>query len=84
MAALFRSPAASDAAARPACVRSNRRWRLLRIGTAHWIHAIRYNMDLTVLLLDNNIYGLTKNQTSPTSPIGLKSNTMPRGSIWTR
>jgi pyruvate/2-oxoacid:ferredoxin oxidoreductase beta subunit len=40
------------------------------IGTAHWIHAIRYNMDMTVMLLDNNIYGLTKNQTSPTTPLG--------------
>ena len=51
------------------------------IGTAHWIHAIRYNMDLTVLLLDNNIYGLTKNQTSPTTRTGEKSNTHPRGSL---
>jgi 2-oxoglutarate ferredoxin oxidoreductase subunit beta len=51
------------------------------IGTAHWIHAIRYNMDLTVLLLDNNIYGLTKNQTSPTTHAGEKSNTHPRGSV---
>ena len=39
------------------------------IGTAHWIHAIRYNMDITVLLFDNNIYGLTKAQSSPTPPI---------------
>ncbi len=51
------------------------------IGTAHWIHAIRYNMDLTVLLLDNNIYGLTKNQTSPTTRIGERSNTHPKGSF---
>ncbi len=50
------------------------------IGTAHWIHAIRYNMDLTILLLDNNVYGLTKNQTSPTSRIGERSNTHPAGS----
>lgn len=49
------------------------------IGTAHWIHAIRYNMDFTVLLLDNNIYGLTKNQTSPTTRAGERSNTHPRG-----
>jgi len=49
------------------------------IGTAHWIHAIRYNMDMTVILHDNSIYGLTKMQTSPTSPTGLKSNTSPRG-----
>jgi 2-oxoglutarate ferredoxin oxidoreductase subunit beta len=50
------------------------------IGTAHWIHAIRYNMKLTVLLLDNNVYGLTKNQTSPTASTGQRSNTHPRGS----
>jgi len=49
------------------------------IGTAHWIHAIRYNMDMTVLMLDNGIYGLTKNQASPTSPYGLISNTTPEG-----
>jgi len=50
------------------------------IGAAHWIHAIRYNMNLTVILHDNQIYGLTKKQASPTSPIGTKSNTTPRGS----
>ena len=49
------------------------------IGTAHWIHAVRYNMNLTVMMHDNNIYGLTKMQASPTSPQGLKSNTSPRG-----
>jgi 2-oxoglutarate ferredoxin oxidoreductase subunit beta len=49
------------------------------IGAAHWIHAIRYNMDMTVVLHDNRIYGLTKMQASPTSPRGLKSNTTPRG-----
>ncbi len=52
----------------------------LSIGAAHWIHALRYNMDLTVLLHDNRIYGLTKKQASPTSPIGTKSNTTPKGS----
>ena len=50
------------------------------IGTAHWIHAIRYNMNMTVLMHDNQLYGLTKNQVSPTSPQGLSSNTTPRGS----
>ena len=50
------------------------------IGAGHWIHAIRYNVDMTALLLDNNIYGLTKKQTSPTTPQGYKSNTQPRGS----
>jgi 2-oxoglutarate/2-oxoacid ferredoxin oxidoreductase subunit beta len=51
------------------------------IGAAHWIHAIRYNMNLTMLLHDNQIYGLTKKQASPTSPIGTRSNTTPRGAI---
>jgi 2-oxoglutarate ferredoxin oxidoreductase subunit beta len=50
------------------------------IGAAHWIHALRYNMNMTVVLHDNQIYGLTKKQASPTSPIGTKSNTTPRGS----
>ena len=50
------------------------------IGAGHWIHAIRYNMDMTVILHDNHVYGLTKKQASPTSPIGFKSNTTPRGS----
>ncbi len=49
------------------------------IGAAHWIHAVRYNMNMTLMLHDNNIYGLTKKQASPTSPIGTKSNTTPRG-----
>lgn len=53
---------------------------MLSIGAAHWIHGIRYNMDLTVLLHDNRIYGLTKKQASPTSPIGTKTNTTPKGS----
>ena len=51
------------------------------IGAAHWIHALRYNLDMTAMLLDNGIYGLTKMQTSPTTPQGFKSNTQPYGSI---
>lgn len=50
------------------------------IGAGHWLHATRYNVDMTVLMLDNNIYGLTKKQTSPTTPQGFPSNTQPRGS----
>jgi 2-oxoglutarate ferredoxin oxidoreductase subunit beta len=50
------------------------------IGAAHWIHAVRYNMKMVVLLLDNNIYALTKKQTSPTTPRGAGSNTQPYGS----
>lgn len=51
------------------------------IGAAHWIHAIRYNLKMVVLLLDNNIYALTKKQTSPTTRQGLTSNTQPHGSF---
>jgi 2-oxoglutarate/2-oxoacid ferredoxin oxidoreductase subunit beta len=50
------------------------------IGAGHWLHAVRYNMDMVALLMDNNIYGLTKNQTSPTTPQGHASNTQPHGS----
>lgn len=49
------------------------------IGAGHWIHATRYNIRMVVLMLDNEVYGLTKNQTSPTSPQGYPSNTQPRG-----
>ena len=51
------------------------------IGAGHWIHAIRYNMNITVLMHDNCVYGMTKMQTSPTSPQGAKSNTSPRGAL---
>ncbi|MCA9736287.1 MAG: 2-oxoglutarate oxidoreductase [Gemmatimonadetes bacterium] len=50
------------------------------IGAGHWIHATRYNVDMVALLLDNEIYGLTKMQTSPTTPQGYKTSTQPRGS----
>ncbi len=49
------------------------------IGAGHWIHAIRYNVRLVAILLDNNIYGLTKNQSSPTTPQGHPSLTTPKG-----
>jgi 2-oxoglutarate ferredoxin oxidoreductase subunit beta len=49
------------------------------IGAGHWIHATRYNPRMVALMLDNGVYGLTKNQTSPTSPRGHPSNTQPRG-----
>lgn len=51
------------------------------IGTAHWIHAIRLNMDMVAMMHDNGIYGLTKNQASPTSPMGLKTSTTPKGAF---
>ena len=53
------------------------------IGAGHWIHATRYNANMVVLMLDNSIYGLTKNQTSPTTPQGYASMTSPRGSLLT-
>jgi 2-oxoglutarate ferredoxin oxidoreductase subunit beta len=49
------------------------------IGTAHWIHAIRMNMKMVVMMHDNNVYGLTKMQASPTTPQGLRTNTTPGG-----
>jgi 2-oxoglutarate ferredoxin oxidoreductase subunit beta len=50
------------------------------IGGNHWLHAIRYNMDMLAVVLDNNMYGMTKGQTSPTTPEGFPSNTQPHGS----
>ncbi len=51
------------------------------IGAGHWIYALRYNMDMTVLVFDNGIYGLTKKQTSPTTPVELQTNTHPGGAL---
>ncbi|MBI9107718.1 MAG: 2-oxoacid:ferredoxin oxidoreductase subunit beta [Spirochaetales bacterium] len=51
----------------------------LSIGGGHISHAARKNPDITYLLLDNNIYGLTKGQTSPTTPTGYQSKTAPYG-----
>lgn len=49
------------------------------IGAGHWVHTTRYNPNMVVMMLDNGVYGLTKNQTSPTSPKGYPSNTQPTG-----
>jgi 2-oxoglutarate ferredoxin oxidoreductase subunit beta len=54
---------------------------LLAIGGNHFIHLMRRNVDLKVLLLNNQIYGLTKGQFSPTSEFGKKTKTTPLGSI---
>jgi 2-oxoglutarate ferredoxin oxidoreductase subunit beta len=51
------------------------------IGGGHVPHAIRRNMDLTYIVMDNQIYGLTKGQLSPTSPRGLKTVTSECGSF---
>jgi 2-oxoglutarate ferredoxin oxidoreductase subunit beta len=48
-------------------------------GGNHLIHTIRRNPDITVIVHDNMIYGLTKGQASPTSEIGLKTPTQPQG-----
>jgi len=49
------------------------------IGGNHYIHAARRNLDLTVILFNNHIYGMTGGQVSPTTPIGKKASTAPRG-----
>ncbi len=51
------------------------------IGGGHVPHAIRRNVDLTYILMDNQIYGLTKGQLSPTSPRGLKTASTAHGSL---
>jgi len=53
----------------------------LSIGGNHLIHALRRNVDIKVLLFNNEIYGLTKGQFSPTSRLGTKSKSSPQGSI---
>lgn len=51
------------------------------IGTGHTVHAIRRNIDITYIVMDNQIYGLTKGQTSPRSQMGFKTKSTPAGSI---
>jgi 2-oxoglutarate ferredoxin oxidoreductase subunit beta len=51
------------------------------IGGNHLNHAARKNVKLTYVIMDNFVYGLTKNQTSPTTPIGRKSKTDPTGAV---
>lgn len=53
----------------------------LAIGGNHTIHAARRNIDLTYLIINNFIYGLTNSQTSPTTPKGMWTATMERGNI---
>ncbi len=53
----------------------------LSIGGNHLLHAIRRNIDMTILLFNNRIYGLTKGQYSPTSPVGKKTKSSPMGSV---
>jgi len=51
------------------------------IGGNHLVHTARKNVNLTYVIMDNSVYGLTKKQTSPTSPIGFKTKTDPTGAI---
>ena len=51
------------------------------IGGNHFVHAMRRNLDLTYIVMDNQIYGLTTGQVSPTSRKGMKTKTTPHGSV---
>ena len=53
----------------------------MSIGGNHFIHVLRRNFDLNILLFNNQVYGLTKGQYSPTSEIGRISNSTPFGSV---
>ena len=53
------------------------------IGAGHIGHAARKNIDITYFVLDNNIYGLTKGQASPTTPLGVKTKTTFYGNMGT-
>jgi 2-oxoglutarate ferredoxin oxidoreductase subunit beta len=53
----------------------------LSIGGNHLMHAIRRNVDLKIVMFNNQIYGLTKGQYSPTSPAGKKTKSSPYGSV---
>lgn len=53
----------------------------LAIGGNHFIHALRRNVDINILLFNNEIYGLTKGQYSPTSQIGIKTKSSPYGTV---
>jgi 2-oxoglutarate ferredoxin oxidoreductase subunit beta len=51
------------------------------IGLGHFLHAMRRNIDLTYVVMNNEIYGLTTGQTSPTSERGMKTKSTPEGAI---
>jgi 2-oxoglutarate ferredoxin oxidoreductase subunit beta len=51
------------------------------IGMGHYMHALRRNVDITYIVMDNQIYGLTKGQTSPTSDGGFHTKSTPNGNI---
>lgn len=51
------------------------------IGVGHFIHAVRRNLDMTYIVMDNQIYGLTTGQTSPTTGKGVKTKSTPTGNL---
>jgi 2-oxoglutarate ferredoxin oxidoreductase subunit beta len=51
------------------------------IGMGHFVHAIRRNLDLTYVVMDNQIYGLTTGQASPTTMKEVRTKTTPRGNV---
>jgi 2-oxoglutarate/2-oxoacid ferredoxin oxidoreductase subunit beta len=51
------------------------------IGGNHLVHTARKNVRITYIIMDNFVYGLTKKQTSPTSPVGFKTKTDPTGAL---
>lgn len=51
------------------------------IGVGHLIHAMRRNLDVTYIVMDNQIYGLTTGQTSPTTTVGHKTKSTPMGNV---
>jgi len=51
------------------------------IGLSHFIHAARRNIDVKYIVHDNMVFGLTKGQASPTSPLGLRTKSTPKGNI---
>ncbi len=57
---------------------------LLGIGGGHFIALGRRNIDLTVLLFDNSVYGLTKGQAGPTLPVGVKTKALPYPNVQDR
>ena len=54
---------------------------LSAIGGNHFIHACRRNIDLTVICINNGIYGMTGGQVAPTTPYGVKTSTTPLGNV---
>jgi len=52
----------------------------MAIGGNHFIHTCRRNVDLNIIIFNNKIYGMTKGQSSPTTPVGTKTKTAPEGS----